>query len=1557
MATRPRFRRAGAALVSAFTLAFLSCVQAPQTPQKPVTPADVVATTVARHEPAPNAQQLIVIPENWRAEHPFALRFPEMTPADGAHVIDLAAIRFSTDTLVDVASNGRRTYAMPNLSSFPHQLDTRPFTATSDDYFIVQAKSPADQHALRGWLESVGIPVMDYLPHLAYLVRVSAQQLAEIEQRPEVFWTGHYSPAFRVDPLLDYVIHTNPAQQVHLRVLFDGDRHKDLGPLLDRLAEAGLGDPKSTRRARDWSIRGKAIAASARKLAMLPGFLWVERYFPPQLANNTARSSQSIVTGRGATNGPIMDVEDVWARGIRGEGQIAAASDTGLSTGNTGTMHQDFGQTGSATNPMRLIAGYALGRASWNDDQAIGGGHGTHTSGSIVGNGFRSGSSPSTNSFPTTSYAGTAPKAQFVFQSIMDSGGGLSGIPLNLNDLFQQAYNDGARVHSNSWGANASGAYTTDAQELDQFSWRNKDMVITFAAGNSGDDTGTPGPIDGIINRESINSPGTAKNGITVGATENYRPDFVYEFPAGDCTSSNGLEQKAWGWFNPFNFGTAPLLNDLMADNANGMGAFSSRGPTDDGRVKPDVVAPGIAIVSTRTDVNQTYEHWGICVIPVGFRPYYITQGGTSMANPLTAGAATLVRQYYVDGWHANHNTETNSAPVQFHGFNPSSALVKATLINGAWDMNPGQYGTGASREMPPGWDTGATLPNHAEGFGRVDVERALFPGSGFSDHVGKRRQVHDVASGLFTGQATAFTFDVGGNGDPLVATLVWTDPPAAIGAGAKLVNNLDLTVTAPNGGTTFFPNGIDKTSGADNINNVEQVMVSNPAVGTWTITVTAASVPGNLEAGSNFQPFALVISGVGCANAPSVPAGVTATATAPNAVTVNWSASSGSPVSYRIYRSGPASSCPNGGYTLVGTVNAPAVSFQDVTVSGGGTYSYKVSAVGTCESAQSSCSSAVATGICTTPPSFGGTFGVTTSNSLTCALFVAWTDAAAGCNGAITYNVYRSTTSGFIPSPANRIAAGITATTFNDLNVSIGTTYHYIVRAMENGIEDLNLVEQSGTAAGSGVVAFTQNFDSLPATSLAGFTTSGTGAADWRGVMSCLPTVSGTSVFRFGGPGCSETYANGANTQAVINGATGVAIPAGATSVRLDFWHRWDFESGFDGGAIRIARAGDAAFTNVPGSAILVGPYNNSAGGQSVWSGAFNTSINNSVVDLDAACNAIAGNTGGCAGKTIFVAFTAISDSSVVRAGWSIDDVDVTYVAACTACTPPGAPTGLALSVPASNTVRLTWSAGVPAGATYNVYRETGTCPVTAPVRVASGITATTYDDTGLAGGTTYRYIVRAVAASGCESGNSACQSAAATGAALAPPPNLIATASGTSSVAITWGPVVGAASYVLERSTDNASFTPIGITAGLGMTDSGRATNTSYLYRVSARTAAAVTSAASRDIATMIIYIDSPLVAGTTRVKVMHLSQLRTAVNAVRALAGLGPVAFTNPTLLAGSTTIKQAHISELRTGLDAARSILALPALVYTDPSITVDVTKVKTAHVEQLRNGTK
>ncbi|HPC83179.1 MAG TPA: S8 family serine peptidase [Thermoanaerobaculaceae bacterium] len=1281
--------------------------------------------------------QPCVIPSTWKAEHPFVARFePAAARAEGAEpqggpVIDLKAIRFSTSRLVSMDSQGRRHFLPPDLSSFNPLLVRDEFAHDLPELFLVQAASPRELEALKSYLASIRVAVRDYIPELAFLVQLDRQQREALTDRSEVFWAGLFQPAFRLDPKLEYIALNDPDRPLHMTVILDRGVYSSLAAARAGIAGKAVEPEEITpgNTPDTWIARLKAPAREAYRLAALPGTLWVERFVEAVLHNNVARTSANTATGRGAVAGPVMDVEDVWARGIRGEGQIAAAADTGLDTGNLSTLHHDFGQQGSSTNPLRVIKGYALARSTW-DDPNPSGGHGTHTSGSIVGNGVRSGSDPATNTFPATSFAGTAPKAQFVFQSIMTSTGGLS-IPSPISNLFLPPYADGARVHSNSWGAAAAGAYNTNAQGLDSFTWSNKDMVITFSAGNSGEDTS---PADGVIDTDSVGSPGTAKNCITVGASENHRPDFVYEYPEGDCTpgTSDPRAQQAWYWFDSSSYSADPIRNDLMADNANGMGAFSSRGPADDGRIKPELVAPGIAIISTRTSVNQQYEQWGICNVPTAQRPYYLTMGGTSMSNPLTAGAAVLVRQYYTDGWHANHSSATNSGAVPADGFNPSSALVKATLVNGAWDMGPGQYGTGTTREIPPGWDSPRDLPNNAQGWGRVDLERSLFPGSGWGDSPGRLLEVHDVSPGLSTGGYHDYTFVVGSDANPLVVTLAWTDPPGALFAATELVNDLDLQVFAP-GGTQYFPNRKDFTGGsADRKNNLEQVYVSSPASGTWSIRVNAYNVP------TGPQPYALVVSGVSCAVVPGTPTAGSATATSSNEITVTWSPGSPAGSTYRVLRADGA--CPGGTYSVLAE-GISDTNFVDTRAEGGRTYSYRVRGVdstGICQSPASNCVSATAFGPCNAPPVFAGLTSVSTPMHSTCTLNLSWSAASSLCSGTISYEVFRSTTPGFAPSAANRIAANLAATSFSDTTALFsGTPYYYVVRAVDsaNGLDDGNLVERSGTPAGprANQQLYGQSFDSLSAGDLAGW---GRGfivgdANDWRGTVACNARSAPNS-FRYGGSSADCTTGYGVSKWALAwpGGSTGLSIPAGSINARLSFWHRWDFElSGqraYDGAMLMVSLDGSSV-TQVPASAIVGGTsYNRSvynggsctpsgAAGRPIWGGS-QTSYVNTLVDLDVVCNLITGTTEGCGGRNVRIGFAVVADCSTGAAGWFIDDVVVTadVPQGCTSAADDVSFFTATTGSPGSGRVLLEWKNPTLGGAYLHtrVQRKVGSAP-----------------------------------------------------------------------------------------------------------------------------------------------------------------------------------------------------------------------------------------------------
>lgn len=178
--------------------------------------------------------------------------------------------------------------------------------------------------------------------------------------------------------------------------------------------------------------------------------------------------------------------------------------------------------------------------------------------------------------------------------------------------------------------------------------------------------------------------------------------------------------------------------------------------------------------------------------------------------------------------------------------------------------------------------------------------------------------------------------------------------------------------------------------------------------------------------------------------------------------------------------------------------------------------------------------------------------------------------------------------------------------------------------------------------------------------------------------------------------------------------------------------------------------------------------------------------------------------------------------------------------------------------------------------------------------------------------------------------------------------PPYLSATAASSTSVTVTWGAVSGATSYEVHRATSfSGPYTLAGTTGSNAFGDTGRTANTTYLYKVRAIGSGGPSAFSAIDVATTTIFTD----AAPALIRQLHITELRTAVNAMRAAAGLAAATFTDPT----PTTIKRLHIVELRTALDAARSAMSLSALSYTDPTITAGSTKVKAVHVTQLRGG--
>lgn len=182
-----------------------------------------------------------------------------------------------------------------------------------------------------------------------------------------------------------------------------------------------------------------------------------------------------------------------------------------------------------------------------------------------------------------------------------------------------------------------------------------------------------------------------------------------------------------------------------------------------------------------------------------------------------------------------------------------------------------------------------------------------------------------------------------------------------------------------------------------------------------------------------------------------------------------------------------------------------------------------------------------------------------------------------------------------------------------------------------------------------------------------------------------------------------------------------------------------------------------------------------------------------------------------------------------------------------------------------------------------------------------------------------------------------------------MPPAPTLTATATSTAQVALSWNAVAGAVSYDIYRSVNDSPFTPLNNTSNTTANDNTVSANTTYLYQVRAVLAGGTTAFSATDPATTIVFTDDPLTAGTT-IKAVHFTQLRTAVNAMRAAAGLSAQTFTDPTL-SSAVKVKAVHLTEIRAALDAARADLGLPVLVYTSGAT------VKAAHVTEIRSGVK
>ncbi|MGE5704506.1 MAG: S8 family serine peptidase [Clostridia bacterium] len=598
--------------------------------------------------------------------------------------------------------------------SIPKQLKHLDY---STEVVIIKLAGPV----LEEWkdsMEELGIELADYVPSFSFIAKLPNKKARQkLEALSFVDKVIPYHPAYKISDEL--LAEMNSNREIEVAAI--GFNAKDLNRVVKKHALRTIEERKPLQNVATFATNSSELD----NLLQSDEILYLLPIKPKKYFNDVA--------------GEIISSDKLTSSGYTGKNQLVGVSDSGLDSGNLKTLHRDF------TGRIKKLIG--IGRTNdpsdWN-------GHGTHVAGSIVGTGAES----------NGKIRGMAPDAQLIFHSMDDENGNMQG---NLYEIWSESYKLGARIQSSSWGVSGYGEYGYDSYLADQFLWEHKDMASLVAAGNEGE----PGELtaDGF---NTIGSPATAKNVITVGASESVR----------NISSDD--------------------------DDSTEIAGFSSKGPTEDGRVKPDIVAPGTYILSTRSIYAPDDSFWK------NYDRSYAYMGGTSMATPILAGGVAQIRQF-----------------LQEKGYsNPSGALIKAMLLTGADDL-------------------GKIL--NEQGFGRANLLAST------------QTTFVDETKGLKTNESKTYQVKVTDTKQPFVLTVAWTDHPgsaSSLASQQQLVNDLDVVVKTPSGkllnGNDFAKPYDDWT---DHLNNVEQIYAGSEK-GTYEVTVTGYNIPFGP------QPFALATNG-----------------------------------------------------------------------------------------------------------------------------------------------------------------------------------------------------------------------------------------------------------------------------------------------------------------------------------------------------------------------------------------------------------------------------------------------------------------------------------------------------------------------------------------------------------------------------------------------------------------------------------------------------------------------------------------------------------------------
>lgn len=679
---------------------------------------------------------------------------------------------------------------------------------------LIQFAGPVQDDWLTSLRQKEGLQIVSYFPENAYLIwadqSVRDELTHEASFQPHMQWQGPFHPSYKLHPAFDLEYDGDVQATIQLFTHYAVDESINI---IRGKASKVLKEPRQV--GVYTNILVEIPASELVNIARFEDVINVEPFIEPELGGerqgqilgNQLNAAGSQPTGPGylawlnglgfnSTFNFVVDVADV---GID-RGQITAAN-----------LHQDFldAAGNSRVAYVQQVSGTTIDATAANNIDT--GGHGTIDL-AIVGGFNNTADIPGagTDFEDAAGYQyglGIAPFVQLGSSRIFNPG----FTNPDYTELINSAYRQGARISSNSWGnrGGANGSYDATSQEYDGLvrdarpstasdggESGNQEISIVFLAGNNGPGAST-----------LWNMGSTAKNTFVVGASENWN-----QAGADGCGIANN-----------------------GADDARDIINFSSRGPTTDNRVKPDIMAPGTHIYGA-TSQDPGYTGATVCdqYFPAG-QTLYAWSSGTSHSTPAVAGGTALVRQWFLDKGH----------PA------PSPAITKAYLMNSSTYM----IGAGANDN----------LPSNSQGMGRMNLEMA------FDDT--PRLLFDQVKTAHTNGVAAAEVFTVTGQvadpTRPFRVTMAFTDFPGNPTTGVIRNNDLDLEVQV---GGNFY-RGNDFTQGASNVgavanppdtlNSVESVFLPAGTIGNFTVTVrptriNSDGVPNNGDVTD--QDFALEI-------------------------------------------------------------------------------------------------------------------------------------------------------------------------------------------------------------------------------------------------------------------------------------------------------------------------------------------------------------------------------------------------------------------------------------------------------------------------------------------------------------------------------------------------------------------------------------------------------------------------------------------------------------------------------------------------------------------------